>query len=298
MELLVVIAIIGILLGLLLPAVQSAREASRRTSCANNLKQLGLAVLNYEKDFRHLPPSTPLYSGPNPPIKPSVSWRVLILKHLEQSALYDLIQPLPDGSATSAAGRFVTVDGFLCPSAPRPPDSNTLAKPAYYCGVAGVGTKRKVLEQTQCGDIFLDGAFVPEDDTLGTSARRLQQITDGTAKTLAIGERLYIVPEWTLGATWGSPKFARICNSAACNVTYPFNADVTQIGYYVGDPDAPPGGPFKVLLNDLFFGSLHPGGAQFCYVDGSVHMLYDAMDFKVYQALASIDGGELMDAPN
>src|SRR5262245_48641545 len=104
-ELLVVIAIVGVLLGLLLPAIQSARETSRRCSCANNLKQQGLAVLSYEKDFRHLPPSTHLYSIPT---KPSISWRVLILKYFEEPALYDLIQPLPDGSATNAAGRFVT----------------------------------------------------------------------------------------------------------------------------------------------------------------------------------------------
>src|SRR3954454_5073888 len=117
-ELLVVIAIIGILVGLLLPAIQAAREASRRCACANNLRQIGIALLNYESDFRHLPPSTHLYSATT---KLSVSWRVTILKHIEEPALYDKIGPLPDGPATNAAGRFVIVEGYLCPSVPRPP---------------------------------------------------------------------------------------------------------------------------------------------------------------------------------
>jgi prepilin-type N-terminal cleavage/methylation domain-containing protein len=291
-ELLVVIAVIGILVGLLLPAIQSAREASRRCSCANNLKEIGIALLNYESDFRHLPPSTHLYSATT---KPSVSWRVTILKHIEEPALYDKIGPLPDGSATSNTGRFVIVEGYLCPSVPRPPDSDTIAKPSNYCGVAGPGFRRKVLEHNQCGDIYLDGAIIPEDVKLGTTARRLKQIIDGTAKTLMVGERTYIAPEWTLGATWFGNPYTRICISSASNVTYPINADPNQIGYYVGDGEAPAGNTLTFPLNDLFFGSLHPGIAQFCYVDGSVHVLSNSMEFKVFQALAGVDDGNPTD---
>ena len=295
-EMLVVIALIGILIGLLLPAVQSARESARRNSCANNLKQIGVALQNYHGLHRRFPPSAPFLDRRE---DPSISWRVLILLQLEESSLYDQIRPLPNGGATDWSAQTHVVETYLCPSAPRPPDSSELLKISNYAGVAGAGrnSKRLVGDSIACGDIYLDGVFIPEDDRLGLRAGRITMITDGTSNTLAVGERTYIFRDWMSGITWSAAGGAwppqLICTGAAKNIVYPINSDVTQIGHYVGNSQAPPGASFKLKLNDLFFGSFHPGGAQFCFADGSVHMLSESMDFTILEDLASIDGGEV-----
>jgi prepilin-type N-terminal cleavage/methylation domain-containing protein/prepilin-type processing-associated H-X9-DG protein len=290
-ELLVVISIIGVLIGLLLPAVQAAREASRRSSCGNNLKQIGLALQNYHGARKRFPPSAPLL---NIPIDPSISWRVLILNEMEEGPLSSQIKPLITGGATSWTAQTQLVEPYSCPSAPRPPES--ALKFSNYSGVAGAGRyKRKVLEKAACGDIYFDGFFVPDDKRLGLSPTSIAKISDGTSKSLAVGERTYLFTDWMTGAFWSGTPPTMICTEAAKNIVYRINSDVAQIGYYVGDSDAPTGGPFKLLLNDLFFGSYHTGGAQFCFADGSVHMISDAIDFNVYQDLATIAGAEVND---
>ena len=109
---------------------------------------------------------------------------------------------------------------------------------------------------------------------------------------MAIGERTYIIDDWMTGAYWVTSPSTQICGAATKNVRYPINADVNQFGYYVGDGDAPSTAQFKVTYNDLFYGSYHPGGAQFCYVDGHVAMLSDSIDFTVFQSLSTIAGNE------
>src|SRR5262245_7977349 len=212
-ELLVVIAIIGVLLGLLLPAVQAAREASRRSRCANNLKQIGLALQNYHSTYRKFPPSSPLRSVEG---KDSISWRVLILNEIEENSLYSQIKPQPNGDAGDWSAKFQVVEPYLCPSAPRPPDSTTALKITHYAGVAGSDKlKRRILNDTECGDLYTDGVFVPERQLLGLSATKIQKITDGTSKTMAVGERTYVfdVWFWMRGAYWfGAPsKPDQIC---------------------------------------------------------------------------------------
>jgi prepilin-type N-terminal cleavage/methylation domain-containing protein len=291
-ELLVVIAIIGILLGLLLPAVQAAREASRRNSCANNLKQIGLALQSYHNTHLCFPPAAPLLDVE---MARSISWRVMILNEIEESALYTKIQPLNTGGATNWGPQTQIVETYHCPSAPRPPDSAGAFKNPNYAGVAGAGrnNKRLVLETVACGDVYLDGFFVIEDKRLGLKATRIAKITDGTSKSLAVGERTYVFWDWMSGADWFGEPPMMICTEAAKNVTYPINADVGKLGYYIGDPNAPAGASLTMLLNDLFFGSFHPTGAQFSLADGSVHMLAADMDFDIFQDLATIAGEEV-----
>jgi prepilin-type N-terminal cleavage/methylation domain-containing protein len=134
-ELLVVIAIIGILISLLLPAVQSAREAASRTQCANNLHQIGLAIHVYENQYKHLPPSRALATE-------SPSWAWLILPNLEQQALYNTWGPgqpypgLTPGQFTAqqqaAAGKILstTLPVYFCPSR-RSPDSTIAISPSF-----------------------------------------------------------------------------------------------------------------------------------------------------------------------
>ncbi|MEX0613716.1 MAG: DUF1559 domain-containing protein [Pirellulales bacterium] len=281
-ELLVVITIIGVLIGMLLPAVQAARESARRSSCSNNLRQLGIALHEYHNVKKRFPPGARLHDLPN---QRSISWRVIILRQMEESALYERSDPEPDGGAASWGGETIAISTYLCPSVPWPA---TLAKPSHYSGVmgAGLGNYRMNLISS-CGDVFTDGVLYPDSRT------RIAEIEDGTSHTLAIGERVYsIVWNWMEGANWSGMPPTRICTNAASNVSYPINDN----RYYVGDSSAPDPALKVVALNDLFFGSLHTGGAQFCFADGSVRMLSDTMNFAVFQAMATINGREIYDS--
>jgi prepilin-type N-terminal cleavage/methylation domain-containing protein/prepilin-type processing-associated H-X9-DG protein len=282
-ELLVVITIIGVLLGLLLPAVQAAREASRRSRCANNLHQMGIAIQSYHAQQGSFPPGAHLHAIES---QPSISWRVMILPYLEETVIYEQIHPTRDGGAADWTARSQVIGALICPSAPSPMQG--ASHTSHYSGISGAGRNdhRIKLESDSCGDIYTDGVFYPNSRT------RIAKIEDGTSHTLAIGERTYIFRDWMSGAEWVDTPPSQICTGAASNVRYPINADVNQFGYYVGDGDAPTSGKFAMLLNELFFGSYHPGGAQFCMADGSVHMLHDTIDFTAFGDLSTIAGGE------
>jgi prepilin-type processing-associated H-X9-DG protein/prepilin-type N-terminal cleavage/methylation domain-containing protein len=295
-ELLVVITIIGILIGLLLPAIQAAREAARRGNCGNNLHQLGVAIHNYHDRNRAFPPGAYMHVTEN---RSGISWRVLILNELEETSLYNEVKPLNDGDAGNWNYQYNIVEGYLCPSLPRPSDGNTTLKEAHYAGVAGPGRngKRISLEQFAFGDLAYDGVFYPvfkaptggNVTLLPSSGTRIAKITDGTSKTLAIGERNFNLSDWMTGGLWeGSPATLISCKSAK-NVSYRINTPVNSAGKFV-DTD---GTTKKMLNNDLVFGSNHSGGAQFCFADGSVSMINDDIDFTVYQDICTIAGGEV-----
>jgi prepilin-type N-terminal cleavage/methylation domain-containing protein len=285
-ELLVVIAIIGILVGLLLPAVQAAREAARRNGCSNNLHQLGIAIQNYHGTYGRFPPGSKFHAKPT---FTSISWRVMVLPQLEESSVYEEIHPTPEGGMTSLAPQKMVLNVFVCPSVPQPQPGELVN--SNYSGVGGASRPNELitLEHAACGDLFINGVFFPNSHT------SIAKIQDGTSKTLAIGERTYVVRDWTSGAVWfGDPKIL-ICSGASSNVRYPINADVNQLGYYVADTSVPPA-LRKMVLNDLFFGSAHPGIAQFCYADGSVHPLSETIDFTIFEDLSTIAGGETTSA--
>ena len=284
-ELLVVIAIIGVLLGLLLPAIQAAREAARRSRCTNNLKQLGVAIQNYESQHGSFPPGARMHTIEG---RVGLSWRALVLPFLELNAIYEEINPLPDGGAESMAHESTILDIYLCPSAERPDDDPDTRKEAHYSGVSGANNNDEILdlEDSICGDIDINGLFYPESHT------RVGQITDGTSNTLAIGERSYVFRDWLSGSTWKDDPPTKICTGASKNVHYPINADPYEFGFYKFDFSVPLD-QREMLLNELQFASEHAGGAQFCYADGSVHFLEDAIDFTILQAMATKDGAEV-----
>ena len=284
------ITIISILIALLLPAIQAAREAARRSSCSNNLRQLGIALQTYHDVCRRFPPGAHLHTTPN---QRSISWRVMILPQLEENVMYQRIDPTPDGGATNWDSEEVAVSPYLCPSAEPP---TTRLKPSQYSGVMGPGRGDYRMNLTgSCGDVFTDGMFFPGSRT------RIAKIEDGTSHTLAVGERVYqVIWPWVDGATAnsaGGVSATRICTNAMSNIKYPLNAKPDEFGYYVGDFDAPDPALKKIPLNDLYFASLHTGGAQFCYADGSVHMLSEAIDFTVFGDMSTIAGGEVPTAP-
>ena len=287
-ELLVVVTIISILMGLLLPAVQSARGAGRRTTCINKLKQQALALANYHAQQKHFPAGARMHEVSE---RESIGWQVLVLPMLEQAALYDEITPLPNGGA-ALSGRNRIPDVFICPSATPPTDDATDLESANYVGVSGSGTSRVkwLLDERINGPVYTDGVLH------WASQVDFSSISDGSSRTLLIGERSFIKIHdgWTYGGTWfdrnhsGEPTSIRI--GAVKHVVWPINTLENRRAFYVHDFDASP--PREVLHNEISFGSLHPGGASFACADGSVHFLNEELDLSILRDLASRNGGE------
>lgn len=287
-ELLVVISIIGVLVGLLLPAIQAAREAARRMQCTNKIKQIGVALQNHHAAKRHFPSGSNIHDNER---EPGISWNILLLPYLEQNALYEQIGPLPNGGATNFSAETLLLDAYNCPSAPEQSADGTSFVASHYTTVAGAGRNEDRMNLAGvCGDVFTDGIFYPDSRT------PISRISDGTSNTFAIGERNYLFPvfhKWTLGSSKLGDPMSDLCMGSSHNVVYPLNADKNVFGYYRVDNQAPPGAAKTMRRNDLPLGSDHPGGANFCYADGSVHFIGDDIDFSIYQDMATKDGGEV-----
>ena len=150
-------------------------------------------------------------------------------------------------------------------------------------GVMGAGRPGKVidLEDSQCGDYYTDGMFYLDSRT------RIADIRDGTSNTLAIGERIYQLRTWTKGAYYVGSLEEKVCIFTSKNIRWPMNSD-TDVLYYIGNNKEN-----SCLFNDLYFGSRHPGGAQFCFADGSVHFIGETINLDVYRNMATIAGGEV-----
>ena len=285
-ELLVVVAIIAILVSLLLPAVQAAREAARRTQCANNLKHIGLALQAYNAANQTFPPGSELHpkSGGS-----GLSWHALLLPHLELAYLAERF-----GHAVTA--NDVEIDVLLCPSGV---DAARTVLPPYsdsrstYSGVAGAGVDDQIIkdQRGECGWLYTDGILYP--DSFTTSG----DIQDGLSNTLAVGERVYFLEPWWEGSLWSKKfhprKYLVICTFSAKNVRGPINAQLHSYPCWKKDQECPPDVQTDLCRNDLYFGSHHPGGAQFAYADGSVHFLSDAIELSTYYGMATRSGGEL-----
>lgn len=289
-ELLVVIAIISVLIALLLPAVQAAREASRRSQCSNHLRQLGLGLLNYESQHRQLPPGAVLHDQRG---ARGYSWRVVVLPFVEEELLHAAIAPQPNGEHFQSPGSAMP-ELWLCPSLDLRSIQDAARPGSPYTAVAGANARGEGswgLTPDFYGDVFIDGVFYPGSQT------RLSQVTDGTSQTLALGERRYLVllKDWLFGAIWHGPRrkdLEEIQMGPAKNVRWPINAAKKGVAYYRWDNAAPAGADKSMMENDLPFGSEHPGGAFFSMVDGSVHFLADELEFTILQDLATKAGGE------
>ncbi|QEG37544.1 DUF1559 domain-containing protein [Bythopirellula goksoeyrii] len=334
-ELLVVIAIIGVLVALLLPAIQAARESARRMTCTNHLKQMGLANLNYESSNKKLPPgSTAGTSNKN-----GFSWHVEILPFAEFSSLNNQIQQQIEAKTvtrTTRAGTIedlpepyqledvdeIKIDVYRCPSdSLRYDDLARITWGRYlestnYYGVAGSAYSRSV-QNPQLGGIdpldfrtgSLEGSTNFDGPLFYDSEVKFSEITDGTSNTFMIGERWYQVRSWLIGgreASSGNPSN----NVAPSHLMYSVkNIDSRYLpnsefgpGYYVlhdnySEEKIPPGGQAVVGLNDLYWGSFHSGGVNFAYVDGSVHFISDDIDPLTWLAMGSRNGGEVVGQP-
>lgn len=298
-ELLVVIAIIGVLVALLLPAVQSAREAARRMQCSNNIKQLSLAVHNYQTAMQGQMPISSGFSaeGPAPSAQRSgKGWIVCILPSVEQQALYDVFAQHgfsgdfgSNGgikSANCAAAMKTNLPMLKCPSDPSSKQllttqnqfENIEVASTNYKGVIGdakMGGSSSIHPSptadchntTKCAGIFYRNSY-QDNITIGA-------IKDGTSNTFMVGEDL---------PSQNQHSAAFYCNGDYASCHAPLN--------FKFKPAKPSDWP-----NTLSFRSEHTGGAFFGLCDGSVRFVSETINYDLYRGLSTKDRGEVVTLP-
>jgi len=309
-ELLVVIAIIAVLIALLLPAVQAAREAARRTQCINNLKQLGLALHGYHDALGALPMGYAAWGrfiDGATDTAPGWGWGTMILSQLDQGPLYSAVNfGLPMGGSQNTTVIRCMIATYLCPSdltdGPFPvtdASGNVLAIAAPSSYAASVGGNET------------DTATGINNDGLGTgtffrnSRIQLADVTDGTSQTIAVVERAWSKASgvWAGALTNGTIRRGPQNGCPATGALFYPAATLVQAHCHLINTNSDPDGG----LDDC--SSLHPGGANFLFADGSVHFIknilgdagtrpdgtaiYYAADV-VFQALATRSGGEVI----
>jgi prepilin-type N-terminal cleavage/methylation domain-containing protein/prepilin-type processing-associated H-X9-DG protein len=296
-ELLVVIAIIGILIALLLPAVQAAREAARRSQCISNMSQLGIALHLYQGVYEVFPPGVVNPKGPirSEPIGYHMSWLVQILPYVEEQVLFDHIDFSQGAYAKkNAPAAAIGVRIFTCPSdrfgawssTPSPDASSEDFGSRWPSNYAGCHHDVEApIARDNHGVFFLNSHIRPRD------------VTDGLSHTLFVGEKLNEAND--LG--WMSGTRATLRNTGAL-------PNLGSVGYPGGMPvpgavpgpdtsgaaDQSPADTEKQLLFVGSFGSRHPGGLNILLGDGAVRFLSQTVSPQLFQQLGHRADGQLM----
>lgn len=293
-ELLVVIAIIGILVGLLLPAVQAAREAARRMQCANNLKQIGLGLLNYESAYRRYPKGgagAVSLTNATTIARMRLSWGAAILPFIEENNIYDQIDlRLPYIHPNNFAAGRTTVKTYICPTSPRQellrPNGDALSAPELYARTdygGNYGERSLRCHPQNCQNNYQTGGGGRGTLMLGTDQDvAIKDITDGMSNTVMVGE----APEG-LHSIW-------IGHKNVFDQSVPLDARVSDASTWT-----PCLTPFKSTQGNFCdfgqeFHSYHSGGSNFAIADGSTHFLANQTDFKIFAAMLSRSGGEVV----
>ena len=291
-ELLVVISIIAILIALLLPAVQAAREAARRAQCVNNLKQLGLALHNYESAQLTFPPGyVSNFDAAGTDTGPGWGWAAMLLPQIEQKPLFDAINfSLPIESPSNLTSRLPTLGAYLCPS-----DTVRSSWWVWVRTSSGIPTQ-KICEVAPSNYVGVYGTSDPGIDGDGIFFRDskigIREITDGTSQTIAVGERSHSLGE----ATWvGSVTNAVLFPVDNDGVGYP-RAE-SGSGMILGHAGGRlgPGDP-NGEVNQFY--SRHSAGVNFLFADGHVAFLKTTMNPKTFKAFATRSGGETISGDN
>jgi prepilin-type processing-associated H-X9-DG protein len=299
-ELLVVISIIALLVGLLLPAIQAARESARRTQCTDNLKQIGIALLDFHNAKGHFPAgytATPTYVDGATDTTPGWGWATAILPFMEEGNLSQTINaklPVEDPANATAIQTMLSI--YLCPTDQTTGPFNitdqngaTLASaaPASYAACVG-GDESATSDATGLGIFYRN------------SHTRIAEIKDGTSKTIAVGEKAWAI----VGGIWAGAINNGTCRRGPLNPCpatgapfYPTpNLILSHSHLNNAQTDADGG------LDD--FSSLHPEGSNFLFADGSVHFMKTVPgdqpdgsyteDSRILQAFGSRANGEIL----
>jgi prepilin-type N-terminal cleavage/methylation domain-containing protein/prepilin-type processing-associated H-X9-DG protein len=331
-ELLVVIAIVGVLVALLLPAVQAAREAARRTSCTNNLKQLGIAVQNFHDSHKKLPTSN---RAPGATTNPRYAWATLMLPYFEEQNVFDqydfkqnwsktvAVAPHAIANATLVATRLAV---FECPSTPEDsrldgdPQYFTLTPPPADWTASRCAAPTDYVPITQVNqrlvDFQVNGQYIVDQnvgDLTGMLLRNtnatLRQVTDGTSHTILLAEsagRPYVyrrngrvgdLPNNRVnGGGWCRPASEIMLDgSSEDGVTFPGPCAINCAnGEDVGGMMFPY--PFYGSNGTSQTYAFHPAGANILFGDGSVHFLREDIEMRVYARMVTRKGHETLSA--
>jgi len=315
-ELLVVIAIIGILIGMLLPAVQQVREATRRIECANKMRQMSLAMVNYESAHQNFPPGI----RGNGMEQRGLNWCSFILPFIEQQAIHSILSEQSNNFKTPdwvAAGHGDTAEEILpifhCPSDEmeerntvrgRTPGGSRQHGKSNYAGVLGPRLKVDFPSVDDFDDIsFTQSGPIAQGNVTDADLFVLKlpgilylnsevtfgEISDGASNTFVIGERdgsFYAPDQWQIirqrsAATWCGAVWAQ--GLSQC------------LGPTSGDPEF----ALNSVINTRFarqypFASLHPGGANFGRADGSVEFVAETISNRLYQEMGTKAGGDVL----
>ncbi len=304
-ELLVVMTIIGILIALLLPATQAVREAARRTQCANNLRQIGLATMNYERAFHKFPTTTGDYSQHVALSTPS--WIVALFPFMEETALYQTWAQAVGygtGKATLSAATITnlftaSIKVLNCPTR-RPaqafnirttPTNDTMSFPGYTLSLTK-GTRSDYAlnggadvlptDTTANPKVGLPGIWeaVSLSSVAKAKTMRVKDVTDGLSKTYYAAEKAIPVDAYENGQFWGDIGSIYTCPLGDC----------------VRFAEEPPGHDPPTYTNQNSnqtcaschnFGSAHPNTWNCVFCDGSVHSMTFTLSFATHRALAS-----------
>ncbi len=327
-ELLVVIAIIAVLISLLLPAVQQAREAARRSQCLNNMKQLGLALQNYHSAFGSFPPGriwAPVPGGSSFPTifagAQNTTWFVMMLPFYEQQALYDafnfdlgaegIFDPLPVGLIANTTVSNTKVDLFQCPSdierifAINPDYAAPLADIRFTRGNYAVSWGNTNWRQDNNLGLTptRNEPVVHRPSAFGHQVTAINKVRDGLSNTVFMGEVLQGDLFDIRGVMWSSvPGGCSFMTRTTPNGTVDYfgtgqdGDQLNQVFFCVNEPDLPCG--FINSDNRAYAGSrsAHPGGVNVSLGDGSSRFIQETIDHEVWVAINSIQSREVISA--
>jgi prepilin-type N-terminal cleavage/methylation domain-containing protein/prepilin-type processing-associated H-X9-DG protein len=296
-ELLVVIAIIGILMALLLPAIQKVREAANKMLCASNLRQLGIAAHNYHNDYGALPPGYNRSGGnptggalPPPPVRPQrVSHWMLILPYIELDNVARQHDPVNEARSWGVAPPAISqlaIKPIICPSDTLPgrgvdTTADGASNPPVHWGITSYGTCAGTWAYPQ-GSQTLDGIMHQN------SKYKITDMIDGSSNTYLYGERGHFDPVFDTTPDgplygWGWWIFAAPGDNQLGTVG-PINFRLT--------PTDTTAAARTLRIN--VFGSQHSGGANFCFGDGSVRFMASGLALLTHQQLGTRKGGEVV----
>jgi prepilin-type N-terminal cleavage/methylation domain-containing protein/prepilin-type processing-associated H-X9-DG protein len=292
-ELLVVIAIIAILIGLLLPAVQKVREAAARMKCSNNMKQIGLALMNYESTYQ----TFPMGQGPGVNVP---GWRINLLPYLEQDNVYKQVNQADVFG--SAVLQNLVLPGWVCPS------SNLMANPApvpswysgsvvhqvpAYIGIMGAypdpaGRSTGTIYASNYGGWWSNTGMLRANEKV-----RIAECIDGTSNTFIVGEQSASVGTSDLRSRYYSPWGSFTQSSPVGNLSPGadcWGMGLTCVAYAPNSQTAGAGANIPYGGNTIL-NSKHTGGLNMLAADGSVRFVTDGMDFVNFQKMCSANDG-------